>query len=86
MYIHNWSLQPFSQDYDLAFCVTYVECVNFIPEWQDQQFKVDFERQIFEKLIHDNFIFTVRALLEDYLESQEIYFYISFCWRYLKWR
>ena len=28
-YIHNWSLQPFSQDYDLVSHATYVVCVNF---------------------------------------------------------
>ena len=31
-YIHNWSLQPFSQDYDLASHTTYVVCVNFMHE------------------------------------------------------
>ena len=29
-YIHNWSLQPFSQDYDLVSYTTYVVCVNFL--------------------------------------------------------
>ena len=48
-YIHNWSLEPFSQDYDLASHITYVVCVNFIHEWRELQFKVDSERQIFEK-------------------------------------
>ena len=42
---HNRSLQPISQVYDLASHSTYVVCVNFIHE-----FKVDSERQIFEKL------------------------------------
>ena len=28
-YIHNWSLQPFSQDYDLISHTIYVVCVNF---------------------------------------------------------
>ena len=40
-YIRNWSLQPFSQDYDLAFHTIYVVCVNFIHEWRNPQFKVD---------------------------------------------
>ena len=35
--LHNWSLQP----------ITYVVSINFIHEWRDLQFKVDFERQIF---------------------------------------
>ena len=32
-------------------------CLNFIREWRDLQFKVDYERQIFEKLFHNNFIY-----------------------------
>ena len=32
-YIHNWSLQPCSHDYDQASHTTYVVCVNFIHEW-----------------------------------------------------
>ena len=32
-YIHNWSLQPFSQNYDLG---TYVVCVNFIKTLNDR--------------------------------------------------
>ena len=50
IYIYNWSLQPLSQDYDLTSHTTYVVCVNFIHEWRQLQFKVDSERQIFEKL------------------------------------
>ena len=46
-YIHNWPLQPFSQDYDLASHTTHVAWVNFIHKWRDLQFKVDSERQIF---------------------------------------
>ena len=49
-YIHNRSLQPFSQDYNLVNHTTYVVCVNFIHEWWNLQFKVDSERQIFGKL------------------------------------
>ena len=40
--IHNWSLQSFSQDYNIAS--HYVACGNFIHEWRDS------ELQIFEKL------------------------------------
>ena len=29
----NWSLQPFSKDYDLATHITYVLYANFIREW-----------------------------------------------------
>ena len=32
---------------DLDSHITYVVCVNFIHKWQDLQFKVDFERQVF---------------------------------------
>ena len=53
--IHNWPLQPFSQDYGLASHTTHVVCVNFIHQWQ---FNVDSERQIFEKLFHDRFIYS----------------------------
>ena len=40
-YAHNWSLQPFSQDYNLATHIIYIMCVNFIHEWWHLQFKVD---------------------------------------------
>ena len=40
-YIHNWPLQPFSQDYGLASHTTHVVCVNFMREWRDLQFNVD---------------------------------------------
>ena len=46
-HIHNWSLQPFSQAYDLASHDTYVVCVNFIYKWRDLKFKVDSEQQTF---------------------------------------
>ena len=55
IYIH-WSLQPFSQDYDLASHTTHFVCVNFIHEWRDLQFTVDSEREIFEKLFLGKFI------------------------------
>ena len=29
-YKHNWPLQPFSQDYELASHITHVVCINFI--------------------------------------------------------
>ena len=34
-YIHNWPLQPFSQDYGLASHTTHVFCFNFICERRD---------------------------------------------------
>ena len=54
---HNWSLQPFSQDYDLASHITHVVCIHFIHEWQGLQIKVDSKLQIFEKLFLGNFIY-----------------------------
>ena len=46
-YIHNWPLQPFSQDYGLVSHTTHVVCVNFIRELSDLQFNVNSERLIF---------------------------------------
>ena len=46
-YIHNWSLQPFNQDYDLVSHTAYVVCINPIHHWRALQFKVNSERQIF---------------------------------------
>ena len=57
-YIHNWQLQPFTQDYGLASHTTYIVCVNFIHEWRLLQFNVDSERQISEKLFHGRFIYS----------------------------
>ena len=42
-YIHNWPLQPFSQDYGLASYTAHVVCS---------------ERQIFEELFHGRFIYS----------------------------
>ena len=36
MYIHNWSFQPYNQNYDQASHTTDVVCVNFIDEWFDR--------------------------------------------------
>ena len=43
-YIHNWPLQPFSQDYGLASHTTHVVSFHFIHEWRDLK--------IFDKLFH----------------------------------
>ena len=55
--IHNWPLQPFSQDYGLASHITHVVCVNFICEWWDLQFNVDSKREIFENRFRGRFIY-----------------------------
>ena len=59
-YIHNYSLLLFSRDHNLASPTTYVVCVNCIHECWDLQFKVDSERQIFEKLVMA-ILFTLRV-------------------------
>ena len=65
-YIYNWSLQPVSQDYDLASHTTYVACFHFIHEWQDLQFKVDSERQIFLRNVFLSFYLLSEFLPEIY--------------------
>ena len=57
-YIHNWSLQPFSRDYDLASHTADV-CVNFIQEWRDLQLKVNSDRFL-EKLFFIKYILTLK--------------------------
>ena len=42
-YVHNWPLQPFSQNYGLASYTTHVVYVNFIDEWRCLQFNADSE-------------------------------------------
>ena len=64
--MHSWSLQPWSEDYDIFSHTSYAVCINFMHEWQDLQFKVDFERQIFE---NDRFFMAI------YLLSK-----IEICW------
>ena len=49
-YIHNWSLQPFSWDYEQASHSTYNVSVNFIHKRGVLQFKADHERVILQKL------------------------------------
>ena len=41
-YLHTYIIGP-----GLVSHTTYVVCVNFIHKWQDLQFKIDSERQIF---------------------------------------
>ena len=77
-YIHNWPLQAFSQYYGLASHTIHVVCANFIHEWRDLQFKVDSERQIFEKLFHGRFI-TLRVFATNLLRGnrrRNIFFFI----------
>ena len=46
-FIHNWPLQPISQDFGLVSHTTQAVCANFIRAWRDLQFKVDSELQAF---------------------------------------
>ena len=43
---------------ELVSHTTYVVCVNFTHKWRDLQFKVDSERQFFEKLFMTYFIYS----------------------------
>ena len=62
-YIHNWPLQPFSQDYCfLVSRTTYVVCIKFI-------YKIDAERQIFWESFHGNFIYS-QSFWQKSAESQ----------------
>ena len=47
---------------------TYVVYVNFIQKWRDLQFKVDSERQIFEKLFM-TVLFPLRAFARNLLKG-----------------
>ena len=44
--------------YSLASQTTHVVCVNFICDWLDLQFNVVFERQISEKVFHNNLFYS----------------------------
>ena len=85
-YIHNWPLQPFSQDYQLVSHTTDVVCVNFIHMWRDLQFKVDSKRQILRKLFHGRLIYT-QSLCQKSAErkSPRKYFCFFFIFENLCW-
>ena len=81
-YIRNWLLQSRSQNYDLISHTTYTVCANFICvyEWLNLQFKVDSERQIFEKLFI-SILFTLRIFARNLLieeVTEEIFFLYRF--------
>ena len=76
-YIHNWPLQHFSQDYDLASCVTYVVWVNFIYKWRNLQFKVDSKRQICE-MVFKAVLFALRIFAGNLLRDSRLKKYIFF--------
>ena len=81
---HNWPLQHFSQDYGLVSHTTHIVGVNFIYEWLQLQFNVDFEwlNEIFGKAFHGYFIFSFAEFLPEisWKEFAEgIYFFFIFC-------
>ena len=66
---------------DLVSHLAYVVCVNFfIHKWQDLQFKVDSERQIFWETFHGNFISFAEFLPEICWDeiAEEIFFVFRF--------
>ena len=68
-YIHNWLLQPFSQDYGLAAHTTHIVCCNFICEWW---------------ILRNHFmagLFTLRVFIEEIAEE----YFFSFSFWYLTW-
>ena len=64
-YIHNWSLIHPSVRI-MTSLLTLLVCVNFIHEWRHLQFKIDSERQIFEKLVMA-ILFTLRVFARNLL-------------------
>ena len=80
IHTHNWPLQPFSQDYDLASHTIHVVCINFTHKWRDLQFHIDSKRQIFWESFSLQVYLRSEFLPEIYGEkiSEEIFFYISF--------
>ena len=84
-YIHTYIIghyNPSVRIIDQASHITYVVCVHFIHKWWNLQFKVESERQIFEKLLHSNFYllseFFVRRLLrgsrQRYISNKPIHY------------
>ena len=78
LHIHNWSLHPFSQDYELSSHTTYVVCVNLIHSQRDLQFKVESERQIFWETFHAKFIYSPNFCQKSAeRKSRKKYFYFT---------
>ena len=48
---------PSARIIDLVTYITYVVCVSFLQKWQDLQFKVNSDQQIFWETLHGNFIY-----------------------------
>ena len=56
--MHSWSLQAFSQDYDLVSSTTYIVCINFIHFWWDLQLKHDSKTTDYLETILHSFIYS----------------------------
>ena len=72
-----------SQHCGLASHTTYVVRDNSMYEWLDLQFKVDYERHIFEKLFHGRFIYSLRAFARKLLRGmsrKSTFSYFVFIW------
>ena len=66
--LHNWSLQPFSENNDPTSHSNHVVFVNFIHMGRNLQFKVYSEEQMFEKLIMA-VLFTLRVSARNLLRG-----------------
>ena len=81
-YIWNWSLQPFSQDYDRASDTTYVVCVRFMHEWWGIQFKVNSKRHIVLRNISWQILYLLSEFLPEIcleeVDKRNIFFHISY--------
>ena len=78
IYIHNWPLQAFSQDYGLTSHTNHDVCVNFIDEWRNVQLKIDSKRRIFLRNFSWQFYFNTQSFCQKSAErmSPKKYFHI----------
>ena len=85
-YTHNWSLQPFSQNYWLSFShhLCFV-CVNFINKWRHLQFKIDSEQQIFWETFQGNFNLLSEILPEIWIRKSPKKYFLYFVLMFLAW-
>ena len=63
--------------YNPSVRITHVVCGNFIHEWRDQQFNVDFERKIFVNLFHGRLI-TLKVFGRNLLRGNRRNFFFMF--------
>ena len=85
-YIHNWSLQSFSQAYNLVFNTIHVLCVSF---YLRKVWPIVLSQPRTTNFIHDIFIY-MTFLFTDFWNPLrksrwKKILRISFCWRYLTW-